>query len=240
MAKDHVDPVGESPTTRAADRLFQTFVKLIESGELKEGETMPPEREIVATYGVSRTVAREALQALASRGFVEARPRHRPIISRPSFETAIQTVGSVVERLLEQEGGVRNMFETRVLIEAALVRRAAQTATADQISEMARTLQANRFAIDDSDRFYETDQAFHRLFYNMSGNPILVATHSAFVEWLSPHWVQMPHLTERNARNFEAHQAIFDAIQNGNADIAEAELCTHLEEAWGQVRETFD
>ncbi|MEO0916035.1 MAG: FCD domain-containing protein [Pseudomonadota bacterium] len=219
--------------------MFQSFVDLIEKGALKEGEPLPPEREIVATYNVSRTVVREAVHLLASRGLVEARPRYRPVVRRPSYETALQTAGAVVERLLVQNGGVRNMFDTRIFIEAALVRRAAQLATPPEISRLARALHANKAAINDSERFYQTDQAFHRVFYDITDNPVLTATHTAFVEWLSPHWVQMEHLTERNAKNFEAHQAIFDAIQIGDPDTAEAVLSAHLEEAWGQVRDTF-
>ncbi|MEM7718103.1 MAG: FadR/GntR family transcriptional regulator [Pseudomonadota bacterium] len=240
MAKDQADEIDGGSKERAADRLFQTFVEKIESGALRDGDALPPEREIVATYGVSRTVAREAVQALASRGLVEARPRYRPIVRRPSFEAAFQTVGTMVERVLREKGGVRNMFETRILIEAALVRRAASVATVSQVSQLARALYANKRSVEDSQRFYETDQAFHRVFYEIAENPVLVATHAAFVEWLSPHWVQMTDLVERNERNFEAHQAIFDAIQNGDPDAAERALCAHLEEAWAQVRDTFE
>jgi len=95
---------------RAADVLFRTFADQIRLGQLKEGEAFPPEREIVERYVVSRTVAREALQALASRGLIEARPRHRPIVRRPSYEAAFETVGTMIARLMAKEEGVRALF----------------------------------------------------------------------------------------------------------------------------------
>ncbi len=239
MAKDGVREERAANRGRAADELFRTFSEMIARGELKEGDTLPPEREIVETYGVSRTVAREAVQALANRGLVEARPRFRPVVRRPSFESAIDSMGSVVSQLMGEPDGVRNLFETRILTEAGLAREAARHATPADISKLARALQANREAIHDSVQFYETDRRFHGLLFEMTGNPVLIATHRAFVEWLAPQWVQMQKLRDRNATNYEAHVEIFDAIQKGDPDAAEAALRRHLAEAWEQVRGTF-
>ena len=240
MSESQITQRVEGKAARAADRLFQTFVDMIETGELRDGDALPPEREIVERYNVSRTVVREAVQALANRGLVEARPRFRPVVRSASYETAVDTVGDVVKRLLKGGSGVRNLFETRILVEAGLVREAAKSATSSQLSDLALALQVNREAIDDSHAFYETDRAFHRLFYEFSGNPVLIATHKAFVEWLSPHWEKMGHHSERNARNFKAHEAIFEAVRTGDADAAETALRQHLSDAWDQVKNTFD
>ena len=225
---------------RAADELIATLVQLIGSGHLKDGDPLPPEREIVERFGVSRTVAREAVQALANRGLVDARPRFRPVVRRPSYETAMHTIGDVVEQLLGDKSSVRHLFETRVLVEAALVRNAARNASDQNIEELERALDANKAAIEDSPRFYETDRAFHGLFYSISDNPVLTVTHQAFSDWLSPHWVQMPHLTDRNAANYAAHKAILETVKMGEQDAAERLLRSHLDAAWEQVRDTFD
>ncbi|MCO6383359.1 FCD domain-containing protein [Oceanicola sp. 502str15] len=47
-------------------------------------------------------------------------------------------------------------------------------------------------------------------------------------------------LPERNRRNVAAHQAIVDGILGRDPDAAEAALRKHLEDAWDQVRETFN
>ncbi len=125
---------------RAADDLFRHFAEMINSGVLREGDPLPPEREIVATYGVSRTVAREAVLALANRGLVEARPRYRPVVRKPSYDTAIETVENVVARLLTQPGRVKDLFDTRILIEAALVRQAAADAKKEDIAALTLAL----------------------------------------------------------------------------------------------------
>lgn len=235
QGRDMLPPAGG----RAADMLVDLFARQIQHGELEVGDALPPEREIVETYGVSRTVVREAVQTLANRGLVEARPRYRPVVRRPSYDTAMETVGTMVGQLLGEEVGVRNLFEARVLIEVGLARMACKSATASDVSRLARALHANKHAIEDSERFYDTDRVFHRIFYEIAGNPVLLTAHKAFVDWLSPHWKQMEHLAQRNVENFEAHQAIFDAVQRADPDAAEAHLRRHLENAWEQVRHTF-
>jgi len=233
------DNIAVSKGGRAADALFRVFAEMIETGVLREGDPLPPEREIVETYGVSRTVAREAILALSNKGLVEARPRYRPVVRRPSYETALEIVENVVGPLLSTPEGVRNLFEIRKMVEASLVRQAATAATKDDIAALKQALEANAAAVDDSALFYRTDMDFHRVLYEIPGNPVLPAIHQAYTTWLGPHWSQMPRLPARNRENAEAHRAIFEAILMRDPDEAEAALRTHLADAWDQVRKTF-
>nr|CAA6830533.1 MAG: GntR family transcriptional regulator [uncultured Thiotrichaceae bacterium] len=209
------------------------------SGELKDGETLPAERDLMGQFGTSRTVVREAVATLASRGLVETKPRFRPVVRKPNYESAVDAVGNVISHLLQQSGGIKNLFETRILLEAALVREAALNATADDIETLRSALQANRDTIDDSKQFYDTDMAFHGVLYSISGNPVWPAVHKAYTSWLAEHWMQMPRMPDRNQKSYEAHEAIFNAIANRDADKAEAELRRHLSISWQNVKATF-
>jgi len=53
------DTILSETKRRAADELVATLERQIVEGALKIGEMLPPEREIVQRYGVSRTVVRE-------------------------------------------------------------------------------------------------------------------------------------------------------------------------------------
>lgn len=224
---------------RAADQLFRTFEGLINSGELTEGDPLPTEREIVQTYGVSRTVVREAVLSLANKGLVEARPRYRPVVRKPSFETAFETIENVVGRLLKQPDGVRNLFDTRIMIEASLARQAALEADKDDIAALKHALDLNEAAIEDSALFYKTDIGFHQVLYQIPKNPVLLGIHRAYTAWLAPQWSQMPRAPKRNRDNHRAHELIFNAILSRDPDAAESVLRLHLRDAWTQVRATF-
>jgi len=227
------EPAGQK--TRAADQLIAFFEAQILDGNLPAGATLPPEREIVQDHGVSRTVVREAVLALANKGLIKAQPRHRPVVVKPGFDTALDVVGSVVTQLLGQPGGVRNLFDIRIMMEVSLVRHAAQNATADDIAKLEAALKANGAAVDDSIAFYETDVAFHGVLYDIPNNPVLPSVHAAYTEWLSVNWRRMPRLPSRNQSNYEAHARVFQAILRRNPDQAEADLRDHLDAAWRQV-----
>lgn len=220
---------------RAADELFLEFERMIISGELANGEALPPAREIVQAFGVSRTVVREAILALSNKGLVEAKPRFRPVVRKPNFDTAIDTVGNVVSRLLEQGDGVKNLFDTRVMVEVYLARQAAVDAKRDDMQYLKDALEENEAAINNMDVFFQTDVKFHRVLYEMSGNPLLPSIHRAYITWLKPSWVKMPTLPERNQLNFESHAAIYNAILMRDPDKAEIAIRKHLSDAWDQI-----
>lgn len=225
---------------RAADDLFRNFEEMIITGVLKDGDALPPEREIVETYKVSRTVVREAILALSNKGLVEARPRFRPVVRKPSFDVVLSTIESVVGRYLKQPQGIKHLFDTRIMIEASLVRDAATHARASDLKALKDALEANYNAINDSQHFYETDTQFHEVLFNIAQNPLLSSIYKAYKLWLSPYWSKMQEVKGRNLLNYNAHKAIYEAILMRDPDEAEKALRAHLNDAWNQVKKTFN
>jgi len=239
---DEADPAEtiSRAAARAADAVVARIESRIISGELVDGAFLPAERELMAEYGISRTVAREAVARLASRGLIEARHRYRPVVRRPGYDAALSAVNGVVSHLLNQNSGVKNLYDMRVFLEAALVRNAALHARKDDIAALRSALADNEAAIPDSQLFYVTDVAFHAVVYDISRNPVFPAVHRAFTLWLSPHWQRMLRSPERNRVNYLSHRSIFEAIVDRDPDAAERALQNHLGAAWEYVRGTFD
>jgi DNA-binding FadR family transcriptional regulator len=231
--------VRSSAASRAADEIVAQVESRIASGELADGDYLPVERELMAQYGTSRTVVREAVARLASRGVIEARPRFRPVIRRPGYDAALAAAGGVVGHLLAQTGGVKNLYDVRAFLEAALVRHAALHARKDDIVALRSALVANERAIADSAMFYATDVAFHAVLYDVPRNPVFPSIHKAFTAWLAPHWQKMLRSPERNRINYLSHRGILDAIVDRDPDAAERALQSHLSAAWEYVRGTF-
>lgn len=187
-------------------------------------------------YGTSRTVVREAVLALASRGLVEARPRHRPVVRKPGPDTALKALESTVSHLLEAEDGLKHLFQSRILIEQGLVQHAATRAKSEQIEELEAALVANEAAIGQSAQFYETDKAFHEVLYKMPDNPIWPVVHTLYVTWLFPKWQKMPDDAARNEQNHKAHKLIVEAVKSRDPLAASNALTAHLESAWQQLQ----
>ena len=225
--------------SRAADAVVKKLEARIAAGELADGDYLPVERELMAEYGISRTVVREAIARLASRGMIEARPRFRPVVRRPGYDAALSAIGGVVGHLIGESGGVRTLYDVRVFLESALVRSAALHARKDDITALRTALEANERAMADSEMFYATDVAFHAVLYDIPRNPVFPSIHRAFTGWLAPHWLRMQRSPERNRINYLSHRDIFTAILERDPDAGERALQNHLSAAWEYVRGTF-
>jgi len=239
-ARIHAPNEEEAGDVRVADGIVQAIERMIASGELPDGSPLPAERDLMAQFGASRTAVREAITALSHRGLLDHRPRFRPIVRKLGYHTVVDVLGRVVPALLREDGGVKNLYDSRVFIERALVREAALHARREDIQALKAALVENEKAIPDSDAFYATDMAFHGVLYRIPRNPIFPAVHAAYTSWLSPHWKRMLRSVERNRVNYASHKAIYEAIVERDPDGAEEALISHLAAAWEFVRVTFD
>ena len=71
-----ISDIGAAPTGRKpklAELVVDTLRKRIGTGEYDTGAKLPTESQMTKIFGVSRTVVREAIAALAADGIVEAR-----------------------------------------------------------------------------------------------------------------------------------------------------------------------
>ena len=234
-----IRPAGVPAASRAGDAVMASLEARIVSGELADGDYLPAERELMAEHGISRTVVREAIARLSSRGLIETRHRYRPVVRRPGYDTALSAIGGVVGHLLSANGGVKNLYDTRVFLEGSLVRNAALHARKDDIGALRRALEANEKAIPHSADFYATDVAFHAVLYDIPRNPVFPAVHRAFTSWLAPHWERMLRSPERNRVNYLSHRDICESIVERDPDAAERALQNHLEAAREYVRGTI-
>ncbi|MDH4439227.1 MAG: GntR family transcriptional regulator, partial [Rhizobium sp.] len=148
MIEDDLSPHSDK---RAASNVIRSLERQIVSGDLADGAHLPSERELMEIYGVSRTVVREAVTTLASRGLLEARPRYRPIARRPGYDTALKAVEGAIGHLLTESDGIKNLFNSRIFLEMSLVRHAALHAKRADIEALKQALDANEAAIGQSE-----------------------------------------------------------------------------------------
>ena len=58
---------------KVSDEIIRQIRSQISQGMLKPGDRLPPERDLVKEFGVSRPSLREALNSLVGMGFLEVR-----------------------------------------------------------------------------------------------------------------------------------------------------------------------
>ena len=118
-------------TEQTADRIVHYII----DQELKEGDKLPSEAELVKLLDVSRTTLREAIRMLASRNILEARHGSGVFISK---NTGISDDPLGFLFIRDKEKLVSDLLEFRMLIEPRIAARAALNATAEQVAELSR------------------------------------------------------------------------------------------------------
>lgn len=68
--------------------IAEQLIGRIESGELKPGDRLPPERELSRQLGVNRLTLRQALGVLKDRGLIVQRQGSGTFVATPKFERA--------------------------------------------------------------------------------------------------------------------------------------------------------
>ena len=215
---------------KLSDEVFARLRHMIETGELKAGDEMPSERELMERYGVGRPAIREAMQALAGKGLVEISQGERAKVLRITAETIIRQVDLPAKMMLSGSSDtLEHLKSARIFFERGMIREAASRATAEQIAELRALLEKQKGSLGDADAFIDADMEFHQCIARISGNPIFAAVSGAMLGWLKSYHTEMLIWTGRENFTLAEHEEIIRAIENGNADLAEKAMIKHLE-----------
>ncbi len=216
--------VRETLSSQIRDQLLQRIV----SGALAPGAQVPSERDLSEQFGVARTSVREAMQGLLSIGVIERRGNRSYVVEHlPDVN---------FDQLDDRKEIVRQLFETRRLLEVPIIALAAERATAEQRNEIRRV--AAGFSGDMGLReFRELDHAFHSLIARACANPLLVEVYGKVMARLFRS-EDIDHLLTSRANRVEVrrivgeaagqHAALATAVANGDVDTAVEEGTAHL------------
>lgn len=126
-------------TTPSLKEVFiQEIENMILSGELKIGDKLPPERELVETMGISLSVITAGIADLENKGFVEIRPRQGIFVSDYIHKGSLETLVSIMRynngKLNSRE--VKSMVETRIVLEQLTVRDVIERGTDEDLKAL--------------------------------------------------------------------------------------------------------
>ena len=82
-------PIDKNSFTPMYFQIQAQLLKMIQSGQLRAGDSLPSEEELSRIYGVSRMTSRQALQVLKSQGFVTRHKGQGSFVSQPRVEKDI-------------------------------------------------------------------------------------------------------------------------------------------------------
>ena len=203
-----------------AEQVYQAILDEICSGRLEPGTHLKQE-QLAERLGVSRQPVQQAMALLKADGLVEEVGKRGLRVSSLDIAT------------------MHHHYEIRALLDGLAARSTSQRIAADEearrsFDKQARAiLAAGRAAVDRGDvpDLVRQDEAFHRLFYEASGNPLLAQT-------AEPHWRFLRRVMGDVLRHAEPphhiwdqHAAIVEAALSGDAEAAERLMTGHASRA---------
>ena len=211
---------------RLADQIIERLAEMIAVGDLKPGDKLPSEPELMKQFGVGRSSVREAIGALSLIGLVTVRPGQGTHVVAPSEESSTKPIGLMLSIGKDK---IRELIEARIELEQIIVRLAAKNATTEDIEEIKRHHKILKPPLTIGRKAIWADLAFHAAMAKSSHNSVLV-------RFLSELRQPMRHWMEQKAKHdwgyekvYEQHNAIVEAIEARDGDRAQAALREHLE-----------
>lgn len=138
-------------------------------GELHPGDRLPPEPELAATFGVSRTALREATKTLCGLGVLKARRRGGTFVAA---QFSPRMLDPLIFGLIIERGSPDELYELRVLLEVDAVELAIRRADQDDLHRLEEHLAAFEALIPggDHEALHLEDVAFHQTLLQIGGN----------------------------------------------------------------------
>jgi GntR family transcriptional regulator, transcriptional repressor for pyruvate dehydrogenase complex len=220
------------PRMRTHEQVVAEIESRLIAGSLKAGDRLPPERQFAEALGVSRGAVREALRILEAIGVVEAGTGSGPSSGSMIVKDSIAGMAMVLRIHLQLASFTQDdLVEVRLLIERLAARKAADTATSEDIADL-RSLVDGMRGVHTTAAYNDLDAAFHVRIVQASDNALAAVLMAAMREALRQAMVTAFESLEEPVGTMQTltdeHAAIIEAIAAGDGDRAAELLTSHI------------
>ncbi|WP_100011601.1 FadR/GntR family transcriptional regulator [Lentibacillus sediminis] len=223
-----IEPVKRLNVT---DSIVNQIKELILQGKLKQGDKLPPERELMNKFDVGRPSLREALKVLESQGLIQ-RLQRGTIISG-NHHTFFSD--SLMFQLYFSASDWQDIFESRRFIERELTTLAAERATEEDMTEMKEAITEMKAAIHNRNNtaYIASNIRFHEKIAQSSKNKVMYNLFKSIdnlVSQMQEQTVTMPGVMNDSLK---FHQKILKAIRQRDAEKAGKLMVEHIQSVYG-------
>lgn len=213
--------------TRPYEQIVEQIAAEIQAGRLVHGQQLPTERELSATFGVSRGVVREAVKVLSAMGLVEPRQGSGLFVHDDPLPLVTRALTLSVS---PDEKSVGRLFEFRRALEVFAARSAAERRSDDHVMDISGAALMTREAATTNDvsLFSHGDNLLHTGVYSAADNPYLAIAAGA-VRGMQTDVVDLFRSFPGSiAVAADQHCRIAEAITEQDGDAASAAMDEHI------------
>lgn len=217
---------------RGAEGVAVRLERAIQSGKFKAGERVPSERDLAARWKLSRTVVREGLAMLVSRGTLSRKHGSGTYVNAPELQRGMEVWREMASR---HEDIQADLIEFRQMLEC----RSAELAAKRHDAADRRRLELAGAEVEaawsgvDREQQLRTDAALHHAIADATHNPVFAVLMRSLHQVLLEH-MHVTHagtqLQSEVTRDVQAqHRNLVSAILARDPVAARAAAATHLQ-----------
>jgi len=215
------------------DEAIVKIRSMIQAGELPPGTRLPPEPQLAAQMGLSRSGVREAVKVLESARVLDVRRGDGTYVTSLAPRLLLEGLGVAVELL--QDDTLLEVMEVRRMLEPVATGLAALRMSDADLDGLGKILERMRAAAGDAEQLLQHDTEFHRTVIAATGNETL----TSLMDGLSGRTLRARvwrGLIEANAADvtLSQHEAIYVALRARDQLLAQATALVHVNtsESW--------
>ncbi|MBN1834368.1 MAG: FadR family transcriptional regulator [Spirochaetales bacterium] len=216
-------------------RVHDVLLDLIIEGRYKTHEMLPPERILCEELGVSRTVVREAIKSLETRGVLKV-IHGKGIQVVPTTSGEISSAFMLYLRRQQREVSLKDLMVVRYAIETEIARQAALHAEAEEIETLRGLLEQSARELEDKPAYIATDLDYHLHMSYATHNILLITILEALLIPLRRSLTAMGSVQD-NAQSYGEHRDIFRCLEARDGDGAKGMMAKHLGHVENSLRE---
>ncbi len=205
------------------DHMVSSIMSMIEKGILKEGDVLPPERELAQRFNVGRNTLREAIKVLEIFGVVDRAPRLGTVIRQANLDNIIGIAFAglqITPELFEDIQGFRRLIEMGI---APVV--------VDRIDDAGvrelETLIGRMEATEDLREQAMWDYEFHLALVTLAGNAVLARTYRVMAEPMK-RLMELGKGSHGTTASIAHHSEIVAALRNHDVDAYCDVMAKHM------------
>ncbi|MEI4769777.1 FadR/GntR family transcriptional regulator [Psychrobacillus sp. FJAT-51614] len=215
MEEYFVDTVKRSTLSQ---QVLEKIVYLLLSGQLKQGDKLPPEMKLMEQLDVSRPVLREALSSLETLEIITRKPRGGTYVNDKIGSSPFTAMLSLSINNLPA------LIEARMALELGLVTIAAEKISDEQLEQLENTI--NKTRENAHTNYGVLDKEFHKIIALSANNPVV---EGMITSLLIAHEKTDSLIKNRDPEiTIEHHVAIYEALKRRDPHEAFKQMYRHL------------
>lgn len=214
----------QSRVTMVIDELTTSII----NGDLSDGELLPPENKLCEIFGVSRSILREAIKVLASKGLLEVKQGHGTRVQIPKDEVPEEALSTYLQT---NQVSLLQLMEVRKPLEIEMVKLASQHRTEEHLARMEQSLQTMRGHPESIETVVQADDEFHQAIVEATGNPIFGIMIRPLMKYL--------HLSRQLTVGHFGVDVVIDLHQKAYEAIKRQDIAAAVESMQDQMDITF-